>query len=201
MNPYGILPLPWCVDVCVWRVVFPSVYLSGSHFCGLCLPVFKIWHVKICLLLVHAYVYIFFLFFFSVCTFIQPACIHNFKCICNCVAAHACLFVFSLISSVPAGQFWHLRRSMLCVPHGTFLSSTELEMGLWYVEIIFLNATNLCFSLSPPFTVFLSLQPHPSPLELVNPPCCVRLMKDKKGPIPLTLSHGPSEDCTNLPGS
>lgn len=168
----------WFVFACIQNLACENMFAAGTCICVYLFP-----------------------FFFSVCTFIQPACIHNFKCICNCVAAHACLFVFSLISSVPAGQFWHLRRSMLCVPHGAFLSSTELEMGLWYVEIIFLNATNLCFSLSPPFTVFLSLQPHPSPLELVNPPCCVRLMKDKKGPIPLTLSHGPSEDCTNLPGS
>lgn len=182
----------WYSPVCVWVVLISVVCVCLYSKFGMWKYV-CCWYMHMCIS--------FSFFFFSVCTFIQPACIHNFKCICNCVAAHACLFVFSFISSVPAGQFWHLRRSMLCVPHGAFLSSTELEMGLWYVEIIFLNATNLCFSLSPPFTVFLSLQPHPSPLELVNPPCCVRLMKDKKGPIPLTLSHGPSEDCTNLPGS
>lgn len=41
-----------------------------------------------------------------------------------------CLFVFSFISSVPSGQFWHLDRKTLCIPHGPFTLSSELEMGL-----------------------------------------------------------------------
>lgn len=88
---------------------------------------------------------------------VQPVCIHMCMCwyIRACVCAHVC--VSSLISSVPSGQFWHLERTTLCIPHGSVASSSELEMGLWYVEMIFLNTTNLSFSLSlnPPLPVTL----------------------------------------------
>lgn len=55
-------------------------------------------------------------------------------CMHKSVSVH--VFVFSLISSEPAGQFWHLEKKTLCIPHGFFASSTELEIGLWYVEMI-----------------------------------------------------------------
>lgn len=78
------------------------------------------------LLLVLAYVYP----SFSACASIQPVCIHEGMCMHTSVSVHVCVFVFSLISSVPAGQFWHLERKTLCIPHGSTASSTELEMGL-----------------------------------------------------------------------
>lgn len=46
------------------------------------------------------------------------------------VSVSVCASVLSLISSVPAGQFWHLERKTLCIPHGSIASSSELEMGL-----------------------------------------------------------------------
>lgn len=92
------------VFVCIQDLACVDVFVAGGARVCVCMPSF------------------------SARAFIQPVCIHQGMCVC--VSVYVCVFVFSLISSVPAGQFWHLERKTLCIPHGSTASSSELEMGL-----------------------------------------------------------------------
>lgn len=151
MNLGGMLPSPWHVDACVWRVVFPCVCQSRSHFCGWCLSVFKTWHVGMCLLLVLAWV----------CTSHVPVC--AFRCMRMHKSVAVRVFVFSLISSEPAGQFWHLERKTLCVPPRLLCFQLWIRDRAMICGSDFINATNLSFPPSLPFSLFLcvSLSPRP----------------------------------------
>lgn len=209
MNPYGILPPPWCVDVCVceeryspvcvWVVLISVVCVCPYSRFGMWKYV-CCWYIHMCISFYfppppsfHIYptsLYSQFYVHLQVC---------GSECVSVCVEPHFLCACWSILAFEEK-----------CAVHSPRLFPFQhwIRDGAMICGNNFLNTTNLCFSLSLSlFTVFLSLslsdhpQSHPSSPELANLPCCVRLMKDKKGPIPLTLSHGPSEDCTNLPGS
>ncbi len=163
MNPHGMLPSPWCVDVCVWRVVFPCECLSRSHFCGLCFPIFKTWHVWMCLLLVLACVYALFfcLCIYPTCLYSQ-VCVHAHECVsvcvCICVQPHFLCACWSILAfgEKDAVHSPRLRRFQHWIRDGAMICGND-----------FLNATNLCFPPSLPFTLFLSLSLS---LSLIPPP-------------------------------
>lgn len=127
MNPYGWLPSPACVDVCVWIMLFPCECLSGSHFCGWCSRLGMCECVCCWCLLPWL--------FFAACAFPQP--VHD--CVFICVQLHFLCAFWSVLAFGPKDALHSPRpfHSQLWIRDGAMICGND-----------FLNATNLCF---PPF--------------------------------------------------
>lgn len=155
-----------------------------------------------CLLLVHAHACLssprMCIYPVSLCSWV---CEHSDTHMCVCVCVRICVsicvqphFLCACWSILAFGEKDAVHSpQLLCFQHW-------IRDGVMICGNDFLNAANLCLPFLYPI-LLEAFPPNPSPPERENPPCCVRLMKDKKRPPRLTLSHRPSEDCTNLLGS